>query len=650
MLRLIKGSIFLWGFLLLFISCQKKPTSSQFSSSVSDLENYGRYIITLQEGVDQNLFLDEYAVRPNLKFNRVINGFSASFSPEVFRAMSSDKRIKLIEPDLIVSLPPDFSFQAVPLSTQTLPAGIDRIDADLNPIAKIDTIDERVDIDVGIIDTGCDSLHPDLNVYRRVDFTGEGLMDGHGHGTHVAGTAAAIDNSIGVVGVAPGARLWSIKVLNSAGSGFWSWVIAGLDYATLHANEIEVVNLSLEGTGYLQSVQDAICKTVAAGIVVVVAAGNNGSDIFGADGIPYTADDFLPGCLTQCMTVSAMTDLDGIAGGSGGTGSFGADDALAIFSNCSKSTAPGNPVLSSGAGIDLAGPGVYVLSTFKGGGYAILSGTSMATPHITGAVALYIAQLGRAYDSLGVWRIRQALIDQGQAQTLWRADGATGDPDGNREALGYVGTTFGGPSNRPPVVNITSPANNSSCFWGDTVKFSGTATDYEDGIISTRIEWISDRDGILGNGAELLKSDLSVGLHNIKAQALDDSGATGASFVSLLVQEVPLLPPQSLSIIQLDDTTLKLTWLNSSSVRDWVLVERSDKYSNLGWTSFVQKDSVIADGNGNTNWQDYYDKKRNPKLNAVKYRLRDRRGTLYSDYTEIVRYRFGNNRLKFSME
>ncbi len=650
MLRLIRLFILSLGFFVIFISCQKKPTNNQAADPVGGIENYGRYIITLKEGVDQNLFLDEYSVHPNLKFHKVLNGFSASFSPEVFRAMSRDHRLKMIEPDLIVSLPPDLSFQAISLSTQILPAGIDRIDADLNPIAKIDTIDERVDIDVGIIDTGCDSLHPDLNVYRRVDFTGEGVLDGHGHGTHVAGTVAAIDNSIGVVGVAPGARIWSIKVLNSAGSGFWSWVIAGLDYAAAHSSEIEVVNMSLGGAGYVQAVQDAICKIVAGGIVTVVAAGNSGTDILGADGIPYTADDFLPGCLTQCMTVSAMTDLDGIVGGLGGTGSFGADDALASFSNYSKLVVPGNPVLSSGAGIDLAGPGVYVLSTYKGGAYATMSGTSMASPHIAGVVALYIAERGRVFDSLGVWAIRQALINKGQVQTLWRNDGATGDPDGNREALGYAGSSFGGPSNRLPVVNIASPANNSSWFWGDTVRFSGTATDYEDGDISIRLQWSSDRDGFLGNGAELLKSDLSVGLHNIKAQALDDSGATGFSSIVILVQDVPLLPPQSLSVVQVDDTTLKLTWLNSSSVRDWVLLERSDKFSNLGWSSFYQIDSVIADGNGNTNWQDYYDIKRNPKLSAVKYRLRVRRGTLYSDYSEIIRYRFGNYRLKLSME
>ena len=635
MLKWNKLFIYWASFILLLSSCQKKSVNNQQPNSEAKIEGYGRYIITLHEAVDQESVLNEYGVHSKLRFHKVMNGFSANLSPGLFRAMSQDKRIKMIEPDLIVSLPPDMKVEVVPLSTQILPAGVDRIDADLNPFAKIDTIDERVDIDIGVIDTGCDSLHPDLNVYRRVDFTGEGVLDGHGHGTHVAGTAAAIDNSIGVVGVAPGARIWSIKVLNSSGSGFWSWVIAGLDFATAHSSEIEVINLSLAGTGYVQAVHDAIRNTVAAGIVTVVAAGNSGSEIFGADGIPYTSDDFLPACLTQCMSISAMTDLDGIPGGLGGSGFYGPDDALATFSNYSKSTTFGNPVFSTGAGIDLAGPGVNVLSTYKGGVYSIFSGTSMASPHVTGAVALYMAENGRGFDSLGVWNIRQNLIDKGEWQSLWRTDGNTQDPDGNYENLVSAGNLSGNPGNRKPAVKITSPLDNSAWLPTDTITFEGNALDFEDGNISYRLEWRSGIDGIIGSGAKFTKTGLSLGLHTIQASITDDSGAVGMAAIAISIQEAPLIPPANLSIIQSNNSTLKLSWLNPNFARDWVLIERSDKFGNGGWTAFTQIDSVRANGG----YESYDNMLINPLPASVIYRLRDKRGNLYSDYSEIIRYR-----------
>ena len=630
------NKVFFYGasLILLLSSCQKKSVNNQQPHPASKIEEYGRYIITLHEAVDQESVLDEYGVHSKLKFHKVMNGFSANLSPALFRVMSQDKRVKMIEPDFIVSLPPDMKVEVVPLSTQILPAGVDRIDADLNLFAKIDTIDERVDIDIGIIDTGCDSLHPDLNVYRRLDFTGEGVLDGHGHGTHVAGTVAAIDNTIGVVGVAPGARIWSIKVLDSSGSGFWSWIIAGLDFAAVHSGEIEAINLSLGGSGYLQAVHDAIRKTVSTGIVIVVAAGNSYVDIFGSDGIPYTNDDFLPACLTQCMSVSAMTDLDGKSGGLGGSWYYGPDDAFAGFTNYSKSMAIGNPVLSPGAGIDLAGPGVNVLSTYKGGAYARFSGTSMASPHITGAVALYIAENGRAFDSLGVWNIRQNLIDKGEFQSLWRTDGNTQDPDGNPENLVSAGNSSGNPGNRKPVVRIISPLDNSAWLPTDTITFEGNALDLEDGDISYRLQWTSSIDGSIGSGPNFTKTGLSLGMHTIQASTIDDSGAGGVTSITIIIQEAPLFPPTNLSVIQVNNSTLRLSWLNATFARDWVLIERSDKSRNGGWTAFTQIDSVLANGGQ----QSYDNMLIDPLPASVIYRLRAKRDNSYSDYSEIVRY------------
>ena len=107
-------------------------------------------------------------------------------------------------------------------------------------------------MDVAVIDTGIDSKHPDLNVVGGVNFAGgnpKSFNDGNGHGTHVSGTIAALDNAQGVVGVAPGARLWGVRVLNNQGSGFLSDVIAGIDWVTANASTIEVANMSLGWTG-----------------------------------------------------------------------------------------------------------------------------------------------------------------------------------------------------------------------------------------------------------------------------------------------------------------------------------------------------------------------------------------------------------------
>ncbi|MER3486431.1 MAG: peptidase S8, partial [Chloroflexota bacterium] len=178
-----------------------------------------------------------------------------------------------ISPDLPVSV-----------AEQTLPTGVDRIDADVNAVAQIDGNDTRIDADVAVLDTGVDLSNPDLNVAGGVDCDGPdtgNYGDAHGHGTHIAGTIAALDNGIGVVGVAPGARIWSVRVLDAYGNGTTSNLICGLDWVAAHADTIDVVNMSLAGAGSDGScsstaLHEAICGVVNAGVTVVAAAGNSG--------------------------------------------------------------------------------------------------------------------------------------------------------------------------------------------------------------------------------------------------------------------------------------------------------------------------------------------------------------------------------------
>jgi subtilisin family serine protease len=140
----------------------------------------------------------------------------------------------------------------------------------------------------------------------------------------------------------------------------------------------------------------------------------------------------------------------------GSTTQYGGDDQFASFSNHSVSAVADNPVTSWGAAIDLAAPGVNILSTYKGGGYATMSGTSMASPHVAGSVALYIAQHGRAFDSNGVCSIRQALIDGAQPQYIWQT-GDTADPEYNHEFMVFNGSPWWSPPGPPPPPPPMSP-------------------------------------------------------------------------------------------------------------------------------------------------------------------------------------------------
>ena len=211
-------------------------------------------------------------------YQHAIRGYSARMSAAAAARIARDPRVLLVQPDGVGARPP----------RRPCPTGIDRVDAELSPTATINGVDERVNVDVAVIDTGIDLDHPDLNVYTagaKNCSTGSSANDGNGHGTHVAGTIGALDNSIGVVGVAPGARVWPVRVLNNAGSGSFADIICGIDYVTAHASEIEVANMSLGGSGAdsacgsnKDAMHEAICASVAAGVTFVVAAGNDADD------------------------------------------------------------------------------------------------------------------------------------------------------------------------------------------------------------------------------------------------------------------------------------------------------------------------------------------------------------------------------------
>jgi subtilisin family serine protease len=325
-------------------------------------------------------------------YGNVFSGFAGEFTDAAARQLASDPNVLDVMPDRLSYL-----------AAQENPPGIGRIDADLNP-TNAGNGSGSVDADIAVLDTGI-YKHPDLNVVGGKDCTRTRVSgpyhDLSGHGTHVAGTAAALDNNTGVVGVAPGARLWAVKIFSDDGGGaaLESEVTCGLDYVRGMAGTIEVINLSIGANyGYdlggcaAHPYHQAYCNVVNSGVTVVVAAQN----------WTINARTVVPAQFDEVITVSAYYDSDGKRGGlgpisdctpRGGSRGVQDDDTFACFSNY-------------GHDIDISAPGMDVLSTFSANAepdpdycpsstYCEMSGTSMATPHVAGAVALIHAQQGR---------------------------------------------------------------------------------------------------------------------------------------------------------------------------------------------------------------------------------------------------------------
>jgi len=308
---------------------------------------------------------DAPGVTVRQEYAEVFSGFSAEVPARATAALAANPAVAAVYPDYVVSI-----------AAQELTTSVDRVDGDHHPTRAGDGRGDPVDADIAILDTGI-TPHADLNLAGGKDCTGVGYTrDDHYHGTFVAGLAAAKDNGTGIVGAAPGARVWAIKVLDRNGNGAISSVICGLDWVAARGGTIDAVNMSFGmGEAADTACSDtglhlAVCAVHRRNVPMMVAAGNGGP-----------VDLRIPARYPEVIAVSALADSDGRPGRRGPATSAGADDTMATFS-------------CYGRAVDIAAPGVDAISlSFRGSGTAgPLSGTSYATPLVSGAAALIRAK------------------------------------------------------------------------------------------------------------------------------------------------------------------------------------------------------------------------------------------------------------------
>lgn len=357
----------------------------------------------------------------------IVDAIAATVPEKAVDALKKNPNVEYVEMD-----------QKVHALEDTLDWGVDRIDAEIvwggsDGAMDITTDNAGTGVKVAILDTGIDYDHPDLddNYAGGTDIinSDDDPMDDNGHGTHCAGIIAAEDDDDGVIGVAPNVSLYAVKVLDSGGSGSYSDIVAGIDWAV--ANNMDVISMSLGGSSGDTALEDACNNAYNSGTLVVAAAGNDGNPAGRGDNVGYPA---------RYDSVIAVAATD-------------SNDNRASFS-------------STGPDVELAAPGVDILSTYWDEGeskYATASGTSMACPHVTGTAALVFASGVTDSDGDGNVNDEIRAILQSTAEDL----GA----DGRDERFGYglvdaeAAVNVAGDSDTIPpakVDNLTATAVSSS--------------------------------------------------------------------------------------------------------------------------------------------------------------------------------------------
>ena len=479
----------------------------------------GQYIVVLkstrdigkQNGLQKRLKADvtrsalKAGVEPIRVYTSVVHGYTAKLTRGQYELLLNDPSVDYIEPD-----------RPVHMIAQTVPWGISAVNAP----AVHARGNKGAGVKVGIIDTGIDHTHADLaaNYAGGIDFVNgdNDPMDDNGHGSHVSGTVAAVDNSIGVIGVAPSVSLYGIKVLDRFGSGTFGDVVAGIDWAA--ANGMNVVNMSLGASIGTNALQTACDNAYASGVVICAAAGND-----------YGGPVSYPAKYSSTIAVSAVDQ----------------NNNLAVFSN-------------KGPEVEVAAPGVGIYSTYMGGQYATLDGTSMATPHVAGVCAL-------------IWATGQfsAPADVRNQLTATATDIGPAGRD-NNFGFGLVNadaaTNVGPPPNQPPTANANGPY---SALVGANISFSSAGSSDPDGSIVS-YSW-DFGDGATSTAANPTHAYSAAGTYNVSLTVTDDQGATGSNSTTATIT-VPTPPVADFSgspVSGNEPLTVTFTDLSTNNPTSW---------------------------------------------------------------------------------
>ncbi len=416
---------------------------------------------------------------------------------------------------------------------------------------------------VAVIDTGVQRSHPDLaaNMWTNpgeiasngIDDDGNGYIDDvngwdfynndndpnddNGHGTHCAGTIGAVgNNGIGVVGVVWRAKMVGLKFLGSSGSGSISAALSALQYCTLEG--IKVSSNSWGGGGYSQSFFNAIEASKSVGHLFVAAAGNGGYNNDTTPSYPasYTNDNVI---------AVAATDND---------------DRRASFSQYGATS------------VDLGAPGVNVYSTYIGSSYRYLSGTSMATPHVSGVVAAIYGQNSNWTYS----QVRSRLLSTTRPVSALSGRCVTGGVANLRNAI---------IDNNNATVVTNSTANNQTVVGGTMILYAATASDVQDGNVSASIVWTSSLQGQFAAGPSVNFGQLMIGTHTVTATATDSNFASGSASITITVTpNGGALPasPFNMRAYRVAPLTLDLTWGDGSTNEFGFEIERQTRVG-LNW-------------------------------------------------------------------